>query len=172
MRDTRGLNPSAVIKWMREVFDVYPERGAIIWRHPPKNHPRMKGEAAGSPRPSQSGKRYFHIKMCRRQIKRGWLIFLWVNGRWPAECLDHINGNSEDDRIQNLREATVAQNAQNHKGRTKRTSLPMGVRELNARFQARITLNKKVFHLGSFATPEEAQRVYLDKRKELFGEYA
>lgn len=33
-----------------------------------------------------------------------YLAWYWVHGRWPARLLDHINGNRDDNRIDNLRE--------------------------------------------------------------------
>jgi hypothetical protein len=41
----------------------------------------------------------------------------------------------------------------------------------HGRYVARISCRKKHFHLGVFDSPEEAQSVYISKRKELFGEY-
>ena len=170
----RSFDPGETIAWMRNCFDVRPEDGELIWVQPPSNHPRLLGKAAGSPRPTHSGKRYVHIKMDRRPFKRGWLIFLFVHGRWPTECLDHIDGDSLNDRIVNLRDATVMQNAWNHHKRARRINLPMGVRlaTKSGRYQARIGYNKQQLHLGTYDTPQEAEMVYLAKRKELFGEYA
>lgn len=43
---------------------------------------------------------------------------------------------------------------------------------MSGRYQARIAYNKKMIHLGSFDTPEQASAIYQQKRKEYFGEYA
>lgn len=170
---TRDLDASEILEWMRDCLHVDAPRGVLLWKKPPHNHPRMIGKEAGSARPNQSGKQYVHVKRDKIALRRGWLIFLWFFRRWPDECLDHIDGNSLNDSIANLRDATVTQNAWNHKGRARRIDLPMGVRLIpSGRYQARIACNKKMLHLGAFDTPEEAQRVYLAKRKELFHEYA
>lgn len=158
-----------------EIFSklsVDTETGRVTWIKAPRTHPRMQGQEAGSMRPTQAGKFYCVIKIRKIAVKRGHIVFLAKHGHWPSPCLDHINGDSTDDRSCNLREATVQQNAMNHKKRAKRSALPMGIRILGGRFQARIGFNKKQIHLGCFDTLEEARQVYLSQRKELFGEYA
>lgn len=60
----------------------------------------------------------------------------------------------------------------NHRSRSKRTDLPMGVRKLGGGFQARLRFMGKQMHLGVYGTPEEAHAVYAAKRQEVFGEFA
>lgn len=100
-------------------------------------------------------------------------VYQQSNGKKQEGQIDHINGNSLDDRAINLRDVTPTQNAWNHKGRARTIALPMGVRHVaSGRFQARIAVNKKMIHLGAYDTPEQAALVYQQKRKEYFGEYA
>ena len=149
--------------------------GRLYWTVAPKQHPRLKGTEAGSLRRQSrpNGKRYCYIKINGVAYKRSHIIFCLVHGRFPAPCCDHINGDSTDDRPSNLREATVTENAWNHKGRARRIDLPMGVRLTpSGRFQARIAHFGKLLSLGAFATPQEAQSVYLAKRQELYREFA
>ena len=168
------LNPEDTLAWMERSFHVHPERGVLIWKAPPKNHPRMLGREAGSARPGGSGKEYVYVKKDRHALRRGWLIYLWVHHRWPENCLDHIDGNSSNDAIANIREATVTQNAWNHKRRARRINLPMGVRLIrdSGRYEARISHNKVAITIGAFDTPEAAHNAYLVKRKELYREFA
>ena len=171
-QDTRKISPTTVLRWMEESFSVDAECGSLIWKNPPRRHPRLKGTPAGSVR-SNRGKSYVHIKMDGVPLKRSWLIFLWVNRRWPTYCIDHINGNPTNDGIGNLREASRMQNAWNHKTRAKQEKTPMGVRRLpSGRYLARIRCNHTPISLGTFGTAAEAHAAYLGKRKELFGEYA
>lgn len=158
---------------LRHIFTVDLAEGKLFWHRPPGNHSRLFGREAGSPRSSGSGKLYWHIKIGGRAYKRSHLIFAWVNGRMPSPCVDHIDGNSLNDRPANLREATALQNAWNHKKRARRIDLPMGVRRLaSGRFQARIALEGRQIHLGAFDTPQQAAAAYQTKRGELYGEFA
>jgi hypothetical protein len=58
------------------------------------------------------------------------IIFLWHNGRWPKEGydLDHINRIRDDNRIENLQEATRRQNLRNCQRRITNSSGHEGVR--------------------------------------------
>ena len=96
--------------------------------------------------------------------------------------VDHINGNTLDNRKENLRLCTNQQNAM-HRGKTKNNkSGYKGVRYMKKKkgminehskpWQAQIYLNQKQIYLGCYKTPEEAARAYDKKAIELFGEYA
>ena len=174
MSKARLIDPDQVRRWMEESFQVDPSSGILIWAKPPSNHPRLLGVEAGHPRVGRGWKRYVVIKMDGCALLRSWLVFLWVTRRWPADCLDHANGDSTDDRFENLREATPMQNAWNHKTRAKESPLPMGVRASRegTRFYARLCVNKRHLSLGSFSSPEAASAAYVAARKEHFHEFA
>jgi hypothetical protein len=146
--------------------------GKFYWKNPPKYHKHLIGKEAGTTQLT-NGKIYVVIQIDGAKIKRGRLVFFYINGESPRPCVDHINGNSLDDRPENLRQATIMQNAWNHKTRAKKSKLPMGVRfSYGGKFVARIAHYGKTFYLGTFKTVEEAQQVYLSKREELYGEFA
>jgi hypothetical protein len=44
------------------------------------------------------------------------LAWFYVHGKWPQSGIDHRNGDIGDNRIENLREATQAQNCANKRG--------------------------------------------------------
>jgi HNH endonuclease/AP2 domain len=85
----------------------------------------------------------------------------------PNEMVDHINGDTLDNRQANLRITTSQGNAQNRaKVRTykkKRPTSPYkGVSRVKARgmYRAYMHLNGKQIHLGYFADPIEAAKAY------------
>lgn len=164
--------PSFEYVFSRLRVDV--EAGIATWIDATKHHRNLNGRNAGSARNGGRNKKYWHIKIDGVAYKRSHLVFLAAYGRWPELHIDHIDGDSLNDKLSNLREATQTQNAWNHKTRSKKSSLPMGVRTVasSGRYQARIACNKKMIHLGAFDTPEQASAVYQQKRKELFGEYS
>jgi hypothetical protein len=155
------------------MFTLDRETGKLFWLNPPKRLPYLKGEEAGLPNKANT-KFYWVIQINGKKIKRSRLVYYMVNGKWPDNCIDHINGDSLDDRPENIREATVTQNSWNHRTRLKKQNLPMGVRK-NGKFEtytARIGYNKKMITIGTFKTIEEAQNAYITRKKELYGEYA
>lgn len=142
------------------LFRINPKTGRIYWLDVSKFHSRLNGSEAGCPRPSRSGKAYWIVKVGGKPYRRSHIIFAITRDRWPSQQIDHINGDSLDDRPGNLREATQTQNAWNHKRRAKRSTLPMGVRALGGRFQARIAVNRQTLYLGVFDTPQQAKQEF------------
>lgn len=146
--------------------------GRLYWREVSKYHNEKRGQEAGSAAPHHTGKRYWVVSLMGKKYKRSKLVYLLTHGVW-LDLIDHINGDSLDDRPCNLRPATALQNSQNRKVGKPMRDLPMGVRSLKSgRFGARITLDKKQLHLGSYVTVQDAEKAYIAKRKELFHEFA
>jgi len=89
---------------------------------------------------------------------------------------DHINGDTLDNRKENLRVVTSKQNNHNSKLPSHNTSGYKGVsedkRNLKNKWQAYITIDNKKKHLGYFSSKEDAARKYNEVAKEIFGEYA
>lgn len=91
-------------------------------------------------------------------------------GVWAKDKLiDHIDGNSGNNKLNNLREATPAQNAHNMgKTRKKTSSKYKGVSLEKGRW--RVVVKKET--VGRYPTEEEAARAYDERAREVFGEYA
>jgi hypothetical protein len=94
-----------------------------------------------------------------------------VLGYSGPEEVDHINGDRTDNRRDNLRVATKAQNTSN-----KAAIVAHGFKGVvfmpNGRYKAQITAQRKTHYLGIFETPEEAHAAYVAAANQHFGEYA
>lgn len=89
--------------------------------------------------------------------------------------VDHINGDVKDNRKSNLRICSHANNTRNRiNTQSRNTTGITGVRvyKPNGKFIARITVNKKIIHLGYFDSLEKAIEARLDAENKYFGEYA
>lgn len=114
-------------------------------------------------------KGYYRVAVDSQRYLAHRVAWLYVNGRWPDGVIDHINGNRSDNRIENLRDGTQAQNMQNRrKAQSNCISGILGVhlhRE-TGRWVARLQTGGVGRHIGLFATKEEAHEAYLrEKRK-------
>ena len=77
--------------------------------------------------------------------------------QWPSDSIDHINGNTLDNRIENLREANHIVNGKNKTRPSNNTSGFMGVsRTNNGKWYACVRLNGKTKSLGKFSNIEDA----------------
>jgi len=96
-----------------------------------------------------------------------------IMGASFGEEVDHINGNGLDNRKENLRLASRAENVRN-KHISSGTSSYKGVSlyRRTGRWRAQIEMAEKNIHLGYFKTEKEAARAYNYKALELFGDFA
>jgi hypothetical protein len=97
--------------------------------------------------------------------------------RDPAILVDHRNGDPLDNRRQNLRVASHAQNLQNaKKKRNARTSQYKGVhlqtKQGRKKWQVMIRAPGRARWVGGFETEEEAARAYDIAARDAFGEFA
>jgi hypothetical protein len=88
--------------------------------------------------------------------------------------VDHINGDTLDNRMENLRLASHHENSWNSKITSRNTSGFKGVTfsKEKKRFKAEITVNRKTTFIGYFFTAEEAARAYDRRALEIRGKNA
>lgn len=84
---------------------------------------------------------------------------------------DHINCNKLDNRKENLRVCTHAENQCNKRKYKNNTSGHKGVVIRGGKFIPQIKHNNKLIHLGTYNTLEQAAEIYTNKAKELFGKF-
>jgi hypothetical protein len=88
------------------------------------------------------------------------LAYFYMTGRWPDEEMDHINNIAVDDRWQNLRPVTRAQNEWNKGKYRNNKSGAKGVYFQHGKWVARIRRNGIRQTIGNFLTPHEAAAAY------------
>lgn len=86
------------------------------------------------------------------------VIWALVHGEWPTDQIDHINGQPDDNRLCNLRCVTASENQKNKARHSNNTTGRTGVRfqKLTGKWEARIGVNGRYVHLGTFKRFEDA----------------
>lgn len=154
------------------------EAGTFAWRHDVRLKTGWLRVAAGTRAGSAHPRGYRQIQIWIDGkpigIKEHRLAWLFVHGEWPADQLDHINGDRADNRIANLRPANNSLNMANRKLNANSKSGVKGVcwHKGSKRWRARLQYNGKRIHLGDFLNKEAAQIAYEAAAKRHFGEYA
>lgn len=141
------------------------EHGRRMWRT------RYAGKIAGS----IGGAGYLQARACRRLHLVHRIIYEMHNGPIPEGMqIDHINGIRSDNRVDNLRLATGAENSRNQKLSKDNTSGFKGVswHSTSGKWAAQIRINGKNKHLGLFSTAQEGHIAYCAASSKYYGEYA
>lgn len=138
---------------LRELLDYNPETGLFTWKQY-RGGTAFAGSCAG--RPNKSGHIQIMVDGVRYMAHR--LAWLYVNGSFPKNEIDHINRIRSDNRIANLRPASNLENAQNRSRSSNNTSGRSDVtwNKKTKKWRARLTVGYKRMHLGYFESLDDA----------------
>ena len=118
---------------------------------------RLSGKEAGC-----SVGRYVRVRFQGSRYQAHRLAWYYVYGEDPGDLqIDHINGDKQDNRIENLDLVTARENTRRHRRQLKRT-LPEGVyHTYYDKYMAQARVDGKQKHLGVFSCPQQAHQAYL-----------
>jgi len=153
---------------VREYFDYNPHTGQLRWRKRPYKTSVNVGAIAGSVN-NKTGYRHISLLGCRMLGAHN-VAWLHYHGCHPRMLLDHKNGCRDDNRIENLREATISQNNANRRCHNR-----YGIKGVRLIRGSWVAVGKKdgiPHYFGSFKTPDEAHRAYAAGISKLHGEFA
>ncbi len=128
------------------LFQYSPETGEFLWKR--------NGKVAGS-LTDPNRKRYRQVHFDGRTVYAHRVIWKMVTGSDP-EVIDHVNGDGTDNRWENLRSTSIAQNTLNRSLNKNNKSGVSGVIKVGQRWKACIAVNRKRIHIGYFSTFDEA----------------
>lgn len=158
---------------IRELLDYNPNTGDLFWKKRPlkyfknkKDRNKWNGRWAGKkvgannnhPKTGGAGYLRFTSKIFEKRYYAHRIIWLHYYGCWPKDQIDHINHDTTDNRIINLREVSSSENLKNRTRNKNNTTGYNGVGYYKShnKYRARIRANNKFIHLGWYDTIEEA----------------
>lgn len=182
----RGKHPAndlPSVVYLNECFRYEPKTGKLFWKLRPREHfhdsqrwhswnSNYSGREAGTHH--GDGYRSVSIDSVRYKVHR--VCFVIGNNR-PLDnfaLIDHSNGCTADNRIENLREATASTNAVNFKGARKDNgsgARGIGWKPQIKKWEAWIQYNGKRVSLGVFRDKLDAAREASAARKVLYGDF-
>lgn len=145
---------SGELRWLERPESMFPSRrSAGMW------NTRFAGKVAGS---TVAGSEYLSINIGPQRFKAHVVAWIIHYGTAPPADIDHINGNRQDNRIENMRAVTRSENMRNTSLSSRNTSGFIGVsyRKTANKWQATIRdMSGKRLSLGYFAELQEAAAV-------------
>lgn len=144
--------------------------GVLLYKKCPRGSGKFKHNPEAG---TKSGHGYKKTRVNNKVYYIHQLVFLMHYGYIP-KLIDHIDGNTENNVIENLRESNKSLNACNSKLPAHNTSGTKGVSwaKREKRWIAKVQINKKVIHLGSFEDLELASLVADEARLLYHGKHA
>lgn len=125
----------------------------IVWLNCPQ-----KKIKTGTPAGRRNQEGYYHVQLCGLTYLVHRVIWALTQESDPGEMqVDHIDGVRTNNNPANLRLVT---NRINNQNKTNHSKHGTGVKPLGVKYQARIRINGRLKHLGTFATREEASHAY------------
>jgi hypothetical protein len=152
---------------LRSILSYDPDTGVFVWTNCSK--PWFNGCEAGT---VSDG--YVHIQIDGTIYRAHRLAWLYTQGEWPDDEVDHRDLNRSNNRLKNLRPATTSQNKHNQGLRKSNSSGHKGVSfyKRSGKWQAQIMVNRKRVHIGYFATIGEAAAAYDTSAYKYHNEFA
>lgn len=156
-----GLNLTA--ERLRELLHYDPNTGVFTNVAPRKRV--VVGSKAGY-LDSSNG----YVKICLDYVRHyaHRLAFLYMTGAWPSAYVDHINGDTQDNRWANLRDVARQVNSQNMREAPSNSSSGVfGAHRKRGKWSSHIRSNGKTVYLGVFDSAEEASNAYIEAKRKL-----
>jgi hypothetical protein len=153
-----------LLEMVREALAYDRETGVLSWKKPTNQKIRI-GTVAGC----VGSNGYLQVKFWGRTYLAHRLAWLIEHGAFPEHYLDHINGNTTDNRLSNLRECTNSENQQNVNAKRTSSSRLLGVSLIppTGKWRAQIRANGRKYDLGAFDSEELAYAAYLKAKAEM-----
>ena len=146
-----------------DLLNYNQQTGVFVWKKP------RRGIKVGQPLGTDNGFGYLRITVLGKSVYAHRLAWFYVYGEWPDQ-IDHINGKKSDNRIKNLRNVNVQQNAQNKTSAQKNSeSQTLGVswHKRAKKWQAHICVYKERKYLGLFENVADAHKAYLKEKEKI-----
>lgn len=131
---------------------------SLFWAISPTNSIPVGTEVGHLRTLKRTGKSYRHAIIMGINYPVHQIVYVLYHGVWAEPEIDHINGNSLDNHIDNLRPATRSQNSRNHRKNRRNTSGVTGVSWMKThnKWRCWITVERRHMHIGLFEKFEDA----------------
>ena len=137
------------------MFRYDPQTGVLFWKQP--NSKRIKiGDKAGTV--NRDG--YIVVRANYNRYMAHRLVWLMNYGRWPQHYIDHIDGQTDNNRLGNLRDVEHRINHQNRKRHRNGKLVGAHYQKADDIWVGSIKVKGKHVYLGCFKSELETHNAY------------
>lgn len=182
LQAVQALSP----EYLQECFEYKPDTGTLVWRSRPVNHfssegvqkcfnSKWAGTEAG--KKIKADERYRYVRITTHEnsfiLKVSHVVWRWHGESLPeGQIIDHKDGDSFNDRYENLRLCPQIDNMKNRRKSCSNTSGHTGVGRHGDGWSATIAADGHFYFLGKFETFDEAVLARRAGELKYFGEFA
>jgi hypothetical protein len=149
---------------VRNFLDYSPSDGLLTWKI--SKGAAKVGRVAGCLARNARGYSWLQVRISGRLYAAHRLAWMHYYGQNPDGEIDHVNQNATDNRIDNLRVVTHAENARNQPMKRTNTSGITGVywESRTAKWRAEVKVDGKKSRLGRFENIQDAASAVVEFR--------
>jgi len=161
------------IEYIRKRLEYFPKTGRIVWRSLEASDfpggytsPAMQAVDHNRSRAGRDAEtldrrgKGIVISVAGMVLEPARVAWALHYGEWPDNIVDHIDSDHSNNKLDNLRLATVAENNRNRTSVDGTSSKYLGVTKVDKKWQAQIKHNGGVTYLGRFDSEESAAIAY------------
>ncbi len=150
---------------LHSLLDYNADNGEFVWTYFNNNNPN-KGTL--TPQKPAKGNRYVRIFIYGKYYQAHRVAWVMYYGKEPEYGIDHIDGDTSNNAISNLRDVPQSVNCKNSSIKSSNKSGFNGVTWMkkSKRWRARLMFNGKDVHLGFYKEKKDAisARVFANKK--------
>lgn len=140
---------------LMELLEYKPKEGIFIRRI--NRGSKLAGSIAGA----LNVYNYIQVSVDSKIYREARLAWLYMTGKWPSGVVDHIDGDRNNDKWENLRDVSHKINCQNQRRST------LGTTRNGSGWLSQIQSDGIYNYLGTFRTQEQAHAAYVIAKREL-----
>lgn len=162
-------------EFVRAVLDYDPLTGVLTWRYRPDMPKRWNTRYAGKPAGYTTPQGYIVIQIGKRvHYPAHQLAWVHFHGVWPENEIDHRYGVRNDNRINELREATDSENGCNKVMQRNNKSGFVGVHfdSQRGKYRSSANIGGRRYDFGFFNSAEEGAAARQRGIDALHGDFA
>lgn len=148
------MDKEVILKYLNKNIEYNKKTGILFWK-------KKIGRGLANQKCGNIGSDgYVRLGIMNKSYKLHRIIWLLENNSWPEKELDHLDGNKNNNKIENLRDVSKRVNLCNFEIHRKGKQAGVVFDKKKKLYRSRINYNKTQIYLGRYKQKEKAVYIY------------